>query len=139
MFKNVNRNWLKVLLPELITTAATVSIFFLGRFLGMENGTASAITFVIIVIVAFATTIAAAAASTTFITAAAAVVAAAVAAVIVFPVAVVVVVAIGAIAVATAVATKTAINEYSLSKSWVAMSFLGEIVLISLPFYFALN
>ena len=50
MFKNLNKNWKKVLIPEVVAVFATLTTFFSCRWLGLNDDTATGIIVVYILI-----------------------------------------------------------------------------------------
>ena len=140
MFKN--KNWYKVLVPELVMVVVTIGVFFLCQYFGMEEKDAfaaaavvaafataafvaafatTAAAFAVVVIVAFATAFATAAFAAAFATAATTVTVAAAFAVVAF---------VAIVAIATA-------KEYRLPMFWVVVSYVAEAAVIFLTFYFS--
>jgi len=141
MFRN--KNWLKVLVPEVLAVVLVLVVFFVCKWLGMDDDqtvvaliVATTATFVVATIVATAVAVAATAAATTATAAATAF--ATTTATPFFAVAFAAFFAI-AIAIAIAIAAFAAAEEYKLSRFFVVMSYLAEGAAIFLPIFFSLN
>ena len=139
MFRN--KNWLKVLVPEVLAVVLVLVVFFVCKWLGMDDDqtvvaliVATTATFVVATIVATAVAVAATAAATTATAAATAF-----ATTTATPFFAVAFAAFFAIAIAIAIAAFAAAEEYKLSRFFVVMSYLAEGAAIFLPIFFSLN